>query len=152
MIKDFIDRDDSIRKLVDTRKNKRCDVAGLQTAIDDPTLLIWRPSYIKAELPFVLFMRLSEGQVQLDSALPLKCQEVPSNVDSILSLVVAKKEIIYAQIHNKNMVIQNDIFLGHQLSQNAWKSSRMNDLYFEITLFPEFDKEKFPYAVGLNSD
>lgn len=50
------------------------------------------------------------------------------------------------------MVIENNVFLGTQLTDNKWKASRMNDLYFEIKLLPEFDKDSFPYAVGLNSD
>ncbi len=58
-------QDHSASGIIDTRSlfTIKVNVFRFKQSQDDPTLLFWRPWYIKGEWPFIFFLKLEEGKL-----------------------------------------------------------------------------------------
>lgn len=137
----------------------------LESAKDDKSLLIFRPTTLVdpdgdgpklPDLPFILFMKLRNGRIELDLTNPLKCQRAAvegHSLASIYNLTVVDRQILYTMIGTRKQFVFKAFNLGSTLGgKQSWMGGRIQDIAHSFRPLPGFNMKTFPYVIGLNSD
>lgn len=111
---------------------------SLESAKDDKSMLIFRPTTLidpdgdgpkLPDLPFILFMKLRNGRIELDLTNPLKCQRAAvegHSLASIFNLTVVDRQILYTMIGTRKQFVFKAFNLGSTLSgKQSWMGGRI---------------------------